>query len=150
MAVIPARSLNQLFDLNKSLWASVSRSPRIPQSVKSMIYQHLQSQWIPNSLAVVLAPFHAEKNPLLGQNLFALEGVQYYYPSIDFWLAHAKQSHPPQGEGCDPYVHAQYLTASGANPEFIYGVVQRDGNLVIQDLDGFSVECSFFEAGING
>lgn len=151
MAMIPERSLKQLFELNKTFWASVSRDSRIPQSVKSMIYQHLQSQWIPNALAVVISPLGLpDNNPMLGQSLFSMGGVQFYYPSLDFWIAHADQSHPPAGNGCDPNVHTQFLTADGMNPEFVYGVVKRDGELVVQDSAAFNVECAFFDAGILG
>jgi hypothetical protein len=147
MAVIPDRTVQQLFDLNKSFWASVSGNPKIPQSVKSMIYQHIQSQWVPNALAVVLAPLGDRSNPMIGQPVFALEGWQYYYPTLDFWMAHAEQSHPPQGNGCDSVVHKQFLTATGANPEFIYAVVKRDGNIDVQEATDFDIECAFFEAG---
>lgn len=147
MALIPDRSLRQLFALNKEFWASVSRDPRIPQSVKSLIYQHLQIQWIPNALAVVLSPLGARDNPMIGQPVFALDGLQYYYPTLEFWLAHADQSHPPQGQGCDPVVHTQFLTVNGANPEFIYGVVKRDGEIDVQDATDFDIECAFYEAG---
>lgn len=150
MALIPDRSLRQLFELNKALWDSVSRDPRIPQSVKSMLYQHLQSQWVPNALAVVLSPLGSAQNPMLKQPVFNLGGLQYYYPSIDFWLAHADMSHPPQGEGCDSVVHTQFLTATGANPEFIYGVVTRKGDIEVQDAAAFNVECAFYEAGLRG
>jgi hypothetical protein len=147
MAVIPDSSIKQLFELNKSFWASVSGDARLPQSVKSMIYQHLQSQWIPNALGVVLAPLGDRNNPMIGQPLFTIEGYQYYYPTLEFWLAHAKQSHPPAGNGCDPDVHAQFLTPTGANAEFAYGVVKRDGDMIVQDAAGFDNECAFYLAG---
>lgn len=150
MAVIPDRTIKQLFELNKTFWASVSRDPSVPQSVKSMIYQHIQSFWIPDALAVVLSPLGDRDNPMIGQPVFALEGFQYYYPTLEFWRAHAEQSHPPQGNGCDSVVHKQFLTSTGATPEFIYGVVRRDGTMVVQDAVDFDNECAFYLAGLEG
>jgi hypothetical protein len=150
MAVIPDRTLTQLFELNKSFWASVSRDPSVAQSVKSMIYQHLQSQWIPNALAIVLSPLGDPKNPMIGQQVFALDGVQYYYPTLEFWKAHAQRSHEPGGEGCNSRIHTEFLTPTGANAEFAYGVVKRDGTMDIQDAVDFDIECAFFLAGLDG
>lgn len=150
MAVIPDRTITQLFELNKSFWASVSKDSRVPQSVKSMIYQHLQSQWIPNALAIVLSPLGDRQNPMIGQQVFALDGVQYYYPTLEFWKAHAQRSHEPGGEGCNSRIHTEYLTPEGVNAEFVYGVVKRDGTMDIQDAVDFDIECAFFIAGLDG
>lgn len=147
MALIDSRSSKMLFDMNKSFWAEVSRDSSIPQSVKSMIYQHIQSRWIPDALAVVISPLSGGKSGYLKQSAFDLNGIQYYYPSLAFWQAHAESSHPPAGQGCDPAVHAAFLTAQGQNAEFIYAVVKRDGTVLVEDLNGFVDECAFYESG---
>jgi hypothetical protein len=147
MAVIAQRTLKTLLDWNRSFWAEVSQNQSIPQSVKSMIYQHIQSKWIPDALAVLISPLSGENSPYLKQSAFDLAGIQYYYPSIDFWMAHADRSHPPAGQGCDPAAHAAFLTQGGQNAEFIYAVVKKDGSLVVQDLNGFADECAFYLSG---
>jgi len=147
VALIPERSLKQLFELNKSFWATVSRDPNVPQSVKSMIYQHIQSWWIPDALAVVISPLLQNLDHFLMQSAFDLNGIQYYYPSLAFWQAHANASHPPAGQGCDAAAHSAFLTPEGQNAEFIYAVVKRDGSIVFQDSQGFQDECEFFLAG---
>lgn len=147
MALIPDRALRQLFELNKSFWATVSGDPAVPQSVKSMIYQHLIGGWVPGALAVVISPLEDGLDHFLMQAAFDLDGIQYYYPSLDFWRAHANASHFPDGKGCDAIVHSEFLTREGAQGEFIYAIVTRDGNIVIQDARGFEEECAFYNAG---
>jgi hypothetical protein len=147
MAVIAQRTLQTLRDWNTSFWAEVSQNANIPQSVKSMIYQHIQSLWITDALAVVISPLKNGEDPYLKQSAFDIAGIQYYYPSVDFWMAHAQQSHPPAGQGCDPEVHAAFLTRGGKNAEFQYAVVKKDGSLIVQDLNGFVTECAFYLSG---
>lgn len=150
MALIGQRSLKMLFEFNKNFWAEVSRDPGIPQTVKSMIYQHIQSLWVPDALAVVISPLSGgANNPYLKQSAFDLGGLQYYYPSLEFWKAHASTSHPPDGQGCDPAAHAAFLTPSGQNAEFTYAIVKRDGTIVAQELDDFVTECAYFDSGMN-
>lgn len=147
MAVIAQRTLQTLRDWNTSFWAEVSQNPNVPQSVKSMIYQHLQSKWIPDALAVVISPLSGKPSPYLKQSAFDLAGIQYYYPSLDFWMAHADRAHPPAGQGCDPAAHAAFLTTQGQNAEFIYSIVKKDGSVVVENLNGFVNECAFYMAG---
>jgi len=147
MAVIAQRTLKTLQDMNINFWAEVSRNISIPQSVKSMIYQHIQSKWIPDALAVVISPLSGKNSPYLKQSAFDLAGIQYYYPSLDFWMAHAERSHPPSGQGCDPAAHAAFLTRGGQNAEFIYSIVKKDGTVVVEDLNGFVDECAYYESG---
>lgn len=147
MALIDSRSLKMLFEMNKSFWTEVAQNTSIPQSVKSMIYQHIQSRWVPDALAVVISPLSQGNSAYLKQSAFDLAGIQYYYPSLEFWMAHAETSHPPSGQGCDPSAHAAFLTAQGQHAEFIYGVVKRDGTVMVQDLNGFVDECAYYESG---
>lgn len=148
MAMIAQRSLEQLRDWNRSFWADVSRDQNIPQSVKSMIYQHIQSLWIPDALAVVISPLQpGQNNPFLKQSAFDLGGIQYYYPTLAFWQAHADRAHGPSGQGCNPAAHAEFLTPQGAHPEFAYAVVKKDGTLIVQDVDDFVNECAFYLSG---
>lgn len=149
MALIGQKSLVQLRDLNTSFWAEVAQNQNVPQTVKSMIYQHIKSLWIPDALAVIISPLKTgQNNPYLKQSIFDLGGVHYYYPSVDFWVAHAQRAHPPAGQGCDPEAHAAFLTASGQTAEFIYAVVKKDGTLMVEDLNGFVTECAFYESGV--
>lgn len=149
MAMISQKSLVQLRDMNTSFWAEVSQNPSVPQSVKSMIYQHLKSFWIPNAHAVVISPIKSgQNNPYLKQSVFDLGGFHYYYPSLEFWIAHSERAHSPNGAGCDPEAHAAFLTTTGQNAEFIYAVVKTDGTLVVEDLNGFVNECAFYESGV--
>lgn len=147
MAMIAQRSLKTLQDMNTSFWAEVSQNQNVPQTVKSMIYQHLRSLWIPDALAVIISPLKSGEDPFLKQSVFDLGGIQYYYPSLDFWMAHSQTSHPPAGQGCDPEAHTAFLTQGGQHAEFIYGVVKKDGTLVVQDLNGFVTECAFYISG---
>lgn len=144
MPALGARSLNQLFALNQSFWGSVARDSSVPQSVKSMIYQHLQGLWIPGNLAVVISPLNQGLDHFLAQPVFQLNGIQYHYPSLTFWRAHASMAHAPEGVGCAVDAHTAFLTQNGANPEFIYAVALRNGDVKIEDEHGFVEECTFF------
>lgn len=151
MAVIPQRMLKTLLDMNRNFWAEVSQNPNVPQSVKSMIYQHIQSKWIPEALAVIISPLGQGQNPFLKNSVFDLGGIQYYYPSLEFWMDHAQRAHPPTGEGCDPEAHAAYLTAGSRSApptaQYIYAVVKKDGTMQVEDLNRFVDECAFYQSG---
>lgn len=149
MALIAQRSLEQLQDLNTSFWQEVSQNPNVPQTVKSMIYQHLKSFWIPDALAVIISPLGQGQDSFLKNSVFDLSGIQYYYPSIEFWMDHAQRAHPPAGQGCDPQAHAAYLTRGGPDAQYIYAVVKKDGSLLVEDLNGFVNECAFYLSGTN-
>lgn len=146
MAIIAQRSLKTLQDMNTSFWAEVSQNQNVPQTVKSMIYQHLRSLWIPDALAVIISPLNSGEDQFLKQSVFDLGGIQYYYPSLDFWMAHAQRAHDG-GAGCNPQAHADFLTRGGKNGEFQYAVVKKDGSLVVEDLNGFVTECAFYISG---
>lgn len=141
------RSLKQLFAFNNSFWGSVSRDPSVPQSVKTMIYQHLIGSWIPGNLAVVISPLNEGLEHFLMQPAFTLDGLQYHYPSLNFWRAHASMAHPPDGQNCDPAMHTEFLTSTGQSSEFIYAVVLKSGDVKIEDAAGFERECSYWNAG---
>lgn len=148
MAMIAQRSLVQLRDWNRSFWTEVSQDASIPQSVKSMIYQHILSLWVHDALAVVISPLGSgQNNPYLKQSVFDLGGVHYYYPSVAFWQAHAKRAHPPNGENCDAEAHIDFLTQEGSAAEFIYSVVLKNGTLIPQDADAFITECAYWVSG---
>lgn len=148
MALIAQKTLKTLQAMNTSFWAEVSQNPAIPQTVKSMIRQHITSMWITDALAVVISPLKSGSDPFLKTSAFDLGGIQYYFPSVDFWMAHAQRAHSPNGQGCDPEAHAAFLTRGGSQGEFIYAVVKKDGSLIVEDLNGFVTECAFYESGV--
>lgn len=149
MPVLGSKTLNELFALNQSFWGSVARDSSVPQSVKSMIYQHLMGHWIPGNLAVVISPLNEGLDHFLLKPVFDLGGTQYHYPSLTFWRAHASIAHEPEGRGCSGDAHSSFLTQDGADPQFIYAVALRNGDIKIEDALGFEKECSFF-ASANG
>lgn len=133
MAMIRQQALDLLFRYNQDGWRVISGDPSIPQTVKTMTYQHYVGLWIPDFLAVVISPLREGLNTYLWREGLQWEGVTWYVPSINFWKAHADVSHPPAGQGCDANAHATYLTRSG---EFLYANVLRNGAIQIEDLDG--------------
>jgi hypothetical protein len=149
MALIAQRSLEQLQDLNTSFWNEVSQNPNVPQSVKSMIRQHVMSFWISDALAVIISPLKQGQDSFLKNSVFDLSGIQYYYPSLEFWMDHSQRAHSPAGQGCNPEAHAAYLTRGGSAAQYIYAVVKKDGSLLVEDLNGFINECAFYLSGTN-
>lgn len=144
------RQLGALFLLNQEAWAEVSRDRSLPQSVKTMVYLHLQKPWVPNFLAVAVAPLKPGLERFLKVEAFNHGGLTYRYPSREWWLAHARSSHPPDGAGCDAQAHADFLTAGGANAEFSYANVLKSGEVVVLGPPDFEEECAFWGSGTSG
>lgn len=141
------RMLGSLFQMNQETWQAVSRDPAIPQSVKTMIYLHLQKPWVPNFLAVIIAPMNQGLDAYLGRPVLERSGLTFYYPSLEWWFAHARTSHPPEGEGCDAQAHQDFLTQTGASAEFVYANVLKSGDIEILERPDFDAECAFWTAG---
>ncbi len=144
--MINERARRQLFQLNKEAWTQVSAAA-LPQSVKSMVYFHIQGPWISNFLAVAIAPLRPGLEGFLHRPVFEYEALSFHYPSMDWWLAHAKTSHPPDGAGCDIEAHVNFLTAYGADQEFVYANILKSGDVAVLERPDFEDECAFWEAG---
>lgn len=140
-------ALWKLFQLNQSVWGTISKDPATPQSVKTMVYLHLQKPWVPDFLAVAISPLNLGLDRYLGDAVFEYIGLTFYYPSIDWWFAHARTSHPPDGAGCNAQAHADFLTAGGANAEFMYANVSKSGAVKVLDRSDFEEECAFWASG---
>lgn len=115
----------------------------LPEITAKAIHYHLVKAWIPDFKAVVISPLQSGLESLLGPPIFEWEGVQWYYPSLEFWKAHIRVSHGEKGAACDLNAHVDYLTSP--NGEFQYAVVLRDGSAFILGQEEFETECAFWK-----
>ena len=108
------------------------RDVSLPLSVRGMISVHLESAWIPGFWSVAIRAVKPSSERYLDFPIgFAEDGTSWYFPSRQWWLAHAQASHPPDGSGCDAEVHTKFLSGEGGVHEFDYAAVLVDGGLKV-------------------
>jgi hypothetical protein len=115
-------------------------------SVRGMINVHLTKPWIAGFWSVAI------RTPKPGSARYidfpiglAEDGTPWFFPSKQWWVAHAEVSHPPDGTGCDIDVHTKFLSSEGTVHEFDYASVFLDGTLKILDRSDFAEECFFWQ-----
>jgi hypothetical protein len=118
----------------------------LPLTVRGMINVHLTKAWIPNFWTVAI------RAPKPGSEIyfdfpigFAEDETSWFFPSRQWWIAHANASHPPAGVGCDAEVHAKFLTNTGASHEFDYATVFLDGRIDVLGREAFVEECTWWQ-----
>ena len=118
----------------------------LPLSVRGMISVHLDSAWIANFWAVAIRAVRPGSESYLDFPIgFAEDNTSWFFPSRQWWLAHAQSSHSPSGAGCDADVHTKFLSSEGTVHEFDYASVFLDGRLTILGRAEFVEECSFWK-----
>lgn len=114
----------------------------LPLSVRGMINVHLEKPWIADYWTVALrAPKPGSEGYLDFPIGYAEDGTSWFFPSRQWWIAHAQTSHPPSGMGCDAEVHTKFLSAEGSVHEFDYASVFLDGRINIFGRVDFVDEC---------
>ena len=104
----------------------------LPLTVRGMINVHLEGSWIPDFWSVALrAPKPGSEGYFDFPIGYAEDGTSWFFPSRQWWIAHAQASHPPLGVGCDAEVHTKFLSSEGSVHEFDYAAVFLDGRLNI-------------------
>jgi len=149
------------------------RDASLPLSVRGMINVHLVKPWIPNFWTVAIRSPNGNESaepprsrgqrsrpPARGRGAlqpshnpsyfdfpigFAEDGTSWFFPSRQWWIAHAHASHPPDGTGCDASGHTNYLSREGATHEFDYASILADGTLTILGPADFAEECSYWD-----
>jgi len=135
----------------------------LPLPVRGMINVHFDSSWIPDFWSVAIRTpkpgSEGTSPPTLNQSTppstpnqgyfdfpigFAEDGTSWFFPSRQWWLAHAQVSHAPSGMGCDADVHTKFLSSKGSVHEFDYATVFLDGRLTILGRADFVEECMFW------
>lgn len=117
----------------------------LPLSVRGMINVHLEKPWIPDFWSVAIrAPKPGSESYFDFPIGFAEDGTSWFFPSRQWWIAHAQASHPPAGMGCDADVHTKFLSAEGSAHEFDYATVLAGGQLNILGRADFVLECTFW------
>jgi hypothetical protein len=118
----------------------------LPLSVRGMISVHLEKPWITGFWTVAIRASKPGSERYLDFPIgFAEDGTSWYFPSRQWWLAHAQASHPPDGSGCDLDVHTKFLSREGAAHEFDYATVFADGTLKVLGHADFTAECFFWQ-----
>ena len=115
----------------------------LPLSVRGMIGVHLEKPWIPNFWSVAIrAPKPGSEAYFDFPIGYAEDGTSWFFPSRQWWLAHAQMSHPDGT--CDYEAHAKFLSSEGAIHEFDYATVLADGTLNILKRADFIEECTWW------
>jgi len=117
----------------------------LPASVRGMINVHLEKPWIANFWTVAIRARKPGGGGYLDFPIgYAEDGTSWFFPSRQWWIAHAHASHPPDGTGCDADAHAKFLSDGGPEHEFDYGAILRDGTIRILGRVDFVEECSWW------
>ena len=116
----------------------------LPLSVRGMINVHLDKPWIPNFWSVAIrAPKPGSEAYFDFPIGYAEDGTSWFFPSRQWWLAHAQMSHPDGA--CDSEIHTKFLSSEGAVHEFDYASILLDETLKILSRADFVEECAWWE-----
>ncbi len=117
----------------------------IPSTVRGMINVHMLKPWIADFWSVAIRARRPSSESYLDFPIgLAEDGTSWFFPSRQWWIAHAQASHPPAGVGCDVEVHTKFLTSEGSVHEFDYATVFLDGRLHILGRADFVEECELW------
>jgi len=122
----------------------------LPLTVRGSVNVHLEKPWIPNFWSVAIrAPKPGSESYFDFPIGYADDGVPWFFPSRQWWIAHANASHPssdggPGGMGCDVAVHTKFLSREGDVHEFDYATILTDGSMQVLGRADFEVECSWW------
>ena len=117
----------------------------LPLSVRGMINVHLMKPWIPNFWTVAIRALKSGGESYLDFPIgYAEDNTSWFFPSRQWWIAHAHTSHPPDGTGCDEDEHTKFLSSAGDVHEFDYGAILSDGTIMILGRADFVEECDWW------
>lgn len=129
----------------------------LPLPVRGMINVHALKPWIPNFWSVAIrAPRTGSSESYFDFPIGRAEdGTPWFFPSRQWWLAHAKASHPSPdgglgGMGCDVDVHTKFLSSEGDVHEFDYATILTDGTMKVLGRADFAIECDFWKRAFGG
>lgn len=139
--------------LDDLAWQTVDemRRTKMPDDARRMIWLHLTKPWIAGFKSVLISPLRSGLEDFLARREWKDEpvvvtdtpGALWYFPSLKWWLAHARQSHKG-GAGCDVADHVAFLTAEGEDAEFAYATMTQDLQIRVLKRQDFSKECSWW------
>jgi hypothetical protein len=125
---------------------SLVNDASLPLSVRGCVSVHLEKAWIPNFWSVAIrAPKPGSEAYFDFPIGYAEDGTSWFFPSRQWWIAHAQASHPPVGTGCDVDVHTDFLSSEGKTHEFDYATVFLDGTIKVLGRLDFAQECFFWQ-----
>jgi hypothetical protein len=117
----------------------------LPLTVRGMINVHLEKPWIPNFWTVAIRAPKPGSEQFFDVPLgYDEDGLSWFFPSRQWWLAHANASHLPDGMGCDVAVHTKFLSREGEIHEFDYATILTDGTLQVLGRADFAEECTWW------
>ena len=117
----------------------------VPLTVRGSANVHFEKPWIPKFWSVAIrAPKPGGERFFDFPIGYAEDGTPWYFPSREWWIAHAKTSHPPDGMSCDVEIHMKFLSSEGSVREFDYASILTDGTMQILGRSDFVDECSWW------
>ncbi len=152
MKITPVRErrrvIEALSDMNRRVVEEAQRDWSLPHQFQRMIALHAGKPWVPGFLSVVISPIRPGLEEYLGPEILTAHDVTFYYPSVNFWLTHARQGHPPFGGGCDLRTHLNFLSADSDAAEFAYANVISSGDIYLLGDAEFEDECRYWYAQV--
>lgn len=120
--------------------------PSLPLITRRMISVHLAKPWIPGFWSVAIKSGKpGGDQSYIDFPIGTTNRAVWFFPSRQWWEAHSKASHPPDGSGCDVSVHTKFLSKEGKIHEFDYATISTDGELTVLGRKDFVEECAFWK-----
>jgi hypothetical protein len=117
----------------------------LPLSVRGSANVHFEKPWIDGFWSVAIKYPSGSGDPsYLDFEIGRADGSPWYFPSRQWWIAHARASHPPDGSGCDALVHTDFLSREGKTHEFDYATILLDRRLIVLGRHDFDDECAWW------
>ena len=118
----------------------------LPLTVRGSINVHTEKPWIPSFWSVAIRAAKPGSETFFDFPIgYADDGTPWFFPSRQWWVAHAKASHPPDGMGCDVEMHTKFLSSEGSVHEFDYATIFTDGTMQILGRADFVDECAWWQ-----
>ena len=116
----------------------------LPLTVRGAANVHFEKPWIPNFWTIAIRAPKPGSESYLDFPIGFADGTVWFFPSREWWIAHAKVSHPPDGTGCDLDVHTKFLSSEGDVHEFDYATILTDGTIQVLGRADFADECTWW------
>jgi hypothetical protein len=137
-------------DLLRQRHEELLRDRTLAQPVRSMIDAHMTKPWIADFWSVAIrSPLGDGDQSYFDFPIVRVHGVPWFFPSRQWWVAHAHASHPPDGSGCDVDVHTNFLSREGSMHEFDYATILLDGWMTILGRRDFVDECLWWRRALS-
>src|SRR5262245_48881671 len=125
LALLPVNA-QRIARLEREMLEEVAAAPGSSLAIVTLVNAHFRKPWVPGHRTVLLRPLTSGLDKFFKVPVDTDDGLDWYFPSSVWWMAHARASHPPRGLGCSVRVHVDFLTAGGRRGEFAYASLLKN------------------------